>query len=217
MQNWTDKPRSKVVLNLYLAGGNSPATVTVYAPALQAAALSTVSVPANTVQYDTIPLIVNSDTMTTSLKTGETVDKTGIHIVSTTPISVYGIGHYPGSSDGFLALPTAALGSTYVTVGTGRYGSRRPGNQCCGGFVIVGTQNATNVTISTLKATKSHAANTPWTVTLNQGQTYLVSSKVNITGSAAGDTSSNDLTGSLITSTQPVAVFGGASCCRFPG
>ena len=154
--------------------------------------------------------------MTTSIKTGETVDKTGIHIVSTTPISVYGIGHLPQSSDGFLAIPTPALGTTYVTAAQeGTVGGGAPNDVA--EFVIVGTQNATNVTINTLKATKSHAANTPWTVTLNQGQTYLVSSKVNITGSAAGDTSSNDLTGSLVTSNNPVAVFGGAACADMPG
>ena len=39
MQNDIDKPRGKVKISLYFAAGNAAATVTVYAPALQAAAL----------------------------------------------------------------------------------------------------------------------------------------------------------------------------------
>ena len=70
---------------------------------------------------------------------------------------------------------------------------------------IVATQNGTKVTITPSAAfTSGQAAGVPFTVTLNAGQAVLY-------------TSNTDTTGSQITSTAPIAVFGGNQCADVPG
>src|ERR1035437_6704843 len=87
--------------------------------------------------------------------------------------------------------------------------TRSAGSQTPGEFWIVGVQDSTNVTI-TLRdnSSKGTPANVPFSVRLNQGDTYLVQGDPN--------SASNDLTGSLIESDQPIAVFSGHMRASIP-
>jgi hypothetical protein len=146
-------------------------------------------------------------------RTPEVATSNGVHITSTAPLTVYGYnvwdggaGFLGGSPDGFLALPTAALGTKYYTVNY--YDGNFAGVKTVGEFVIVAPQDNTTVTITVKAHTKdasgaeSHQPGDKWTVTLMKGQTYMVQS----TGNYIGD---DDLTGSLVESSKPVAVLSG--------
>ena len=74
-------------------------------------------------------------------------------------------------------------------------------------FSVVGTVDGTNVTIVPSETVGSHPAGTPYTVQLNQGQTYQLND---------ADVPNGDLTGTDVTSDKPVAVFGGNNCADVP-
>ncbi len=130
------------------------------------------------------------------------VENKGIHITSQQEVTVYGLNRQPFTTDAFLALPTDILGTEYINLGYKNVDVLNATQ-----LAIVGTVNGTSVEITPSVTTDGHTAGVPFTITLNQGQTYYL---VN-TGS-----SPNDLSGTLITSSQPVGVFGGHGCANIP-
>jgi plastocyanin len=140
------------------------------------------------------------------------------HIKSTYPISVtfVSVGACAGGS--YLALPVLGLGKNYVAACY----NDNPGNGAAynvdtyppkvfdyagGEFIIIGTEDATNVKIipTATTVTGHPGANTgsphPYTVQLGRGQCYLVRSN--------GRNEDNDMSGSQIEASKPVAVISG--------
>lgn len=119
----------------------------------------------------------------------------GIHITAADPIAVYGLNKRSASTDAYLALPVPSLGVDYrvltYTTAIMNLGTA---------FSVVATQDATSLTIY------NHQTASTSTVTLNQGQTYLVESN------AVND----DLTGSHIQSNFPVVVYGSVKLADVP-
>src|SRR5262249_58412172 len=73
-------------------------------------------------------------------------------------------------------------------------------------LAVVGTADGTVVTITPSVTVGSRTARVPYSITLNRGQTYqLLAQGLH-----------EDLTGTHISSTQPVAVFGGSMIARVP-
>src|SRR5579883_1135829 len=145
--------------------------------------------------------------------TPEVAVTNAIHITSTNPVTVYGYsawGNPQGigdSPDGFLALPTTAMGRHYMTV---NFPDNYVFGQCPGEFLITSPYDGNAITIKTTANTKGgHTAGVPWTITLNKGQTYLVQSP-------GTDYGNNDLTGTSISSTQPISVLTGHEISSVP-
>ena len=123
----------------------------------------------------------------------------GIHITSTTGVSVYGINQMPGTSDGYLGLPTESLGQRYRVLGYGPLAGILPSQ-----MTVVAPSDDTTVTVTPKESLGEREAGVPFTVELDSGETYLLGSPV------------NDATGSVVESSKPVAVFGGAECTNVP-
>jgi hypothetical protein len=139
-----------------------------------------------------------------------TLDVDSIRIRSTAPIAVYGRNLVGFTTDGYLALPTATLGTDYV-VGTYRpafFSSQ---------IKLVATQNATTVTLRLTATTQDTAgvevpAQVARTVTLQQGETLYIPAN----NGTADTPPSGDLTGSYIVADKPIAVLGGNKCTQVP-
>ncbi|MDP4236140.1 MAG: choice-of-anchor D domain-containing protein, partial [Bacteroidota bacterium] len=141
------------------------------------------------------------------------------HIKSRYPVTVYylSVGACAGGS--YLALPVISLGKNYVaasyndnplvgsTAGINNFYYPATYDYAGGEFMVVGTEDLTNVKITptTTTVTGHPGSNTgaphPYTIQLNRGECYLVRSN--------GRNEDNDMSGSLIEATRPVAVISG--------
>ncbi|MDA0199512.1 MAG: IgGFc-binding protein, partial [Bacteroidetes bacterium] len=131
----------------------------------------------------------------------------GIHITAEDSVSVYILNYFQATADAAIVYPTSTLGKDYYAMG---FESLSGWTGYPSYLVVVGTQNNTEVEITPSSATTTgQPANTPFSITLDQGQTYLLQS----------DT---DLTGSRVRSNSPdnclsFAVMAGAKCTNVGG
>jgi len=134
--------------------------------------------------------------------TSNVVDNKGIHVTSVDEVTVYGLNYIPATADAYLGLPVDALGTDYIVI--------TYKNSLVNGvqFGVVSTADNNQVTITPTVTTSGRTAGVPYTITLNKGQTYELMDNV---------TASGDFTGTTITSTQPIGVFGGHQCGNVPG
>ena len=126
------------------------------------------------------------------------VQSRGIHVTSLNEITVYGGNQIQYTTDAFLALPTDVLGTDYRVMAY-RNSTSTPGSE----FTVVATEDRTQLTITPQTTFGTHPAGVPYRVNLDRGQVYQFRAS---TGSTA------DTTGTLISATAPVAVFGGHTC-----
>jgi hypothetical protein len=133
------------------------------------------------------------------LTSNELVETRGIRVTALSPISVHVVSESAYSADGYLALPTAGLGTSYYVMS---YASTsQPGSE----FAVVATQNNTSVTITPKAAGLTKPANIAFTVVLNSGETYQFKNPAYA-----------DMTGTLVTADKPVAVFSGHRFANLP-
>jgi len=133
------------------------------------------------------------------LTNNEAIEAKGIHVTALSPISVHVVSESAYSADGYLALPTAGLGTSYYVMSY--TSASQPGSE----FAVVATQNNTSVTITPKAAGLTKPANVAFTILLNSGETYLFENPAYA-----------DLTGTLVTADQPVAVFSGHRFANLP-
>ncbi len=129
----------------------------------------------------------------------------GINVAASAPVSVYALDYYPAASAAFTVYPTALLGTNY------RVMSRAAFDTTDGGyseFAIVATESNTTVRITPSPAADFSGIMGTGTFSniLEQGQTYLMRSSNAV----------DDVTGTLVTSDRPIAVFAGASSAYVP-
>ncbi len=128
------------------------------------------------------------------LTSSTTIQNNGIHITSNQEVTVYGMNLRAFTTDAYLGLPTDALGLEYLVMSYTGSSSQ---------IGMVATQNATSVSFKLKATTGIYIAGTNYTITLNQGQTFFLQT-------------SGDLTGSVVTSNKPIAVFSGNQCTNVP-
>jgi len=154
---------------------------------------------------DTIPFTVTPGTVTSvpipataQLVSGGGVEDKGIHVTAVDDVTVYGLNRYQYTTDAYLGLPTDILGTEYFVLGSAPAVGTSTG-------AVVATQDATTVTITpTAGLLTGEVAGAAFDVSLNAGQTYEF------------DSSSGDLSGSLVTATKPIGVYGGNTCANIP-
>jgi len=140
--------------------------------------------------------------LTTMISAVDTVTDQGIHLVSDQPVGVYGLNRLLATTDAYLALPTDILGTDHRVVSFAPlvFGVMALPSQ----LAVVATQNATSVTITPTSQAGVRPPGVPFTVMLDQGETYMLTS---VDGS---------LSGTQVTSDKPIGVFGGHECANVP-
>lgn len=176
------------------------ATVTISSPLISPV---TYTVPANTVRVFSMNAmqVVNAS---------EQVSPKAIFIEADVPIVVYTLNTLALSTDSYTAIPIKHCGTDYYTVNrpTDWYRPGRTPNPLdraprVGEFMVMATEDGTDVVITPRVRTKGgRAANQSFNVKLNKGDCYLVQAHATRHG---GD----DLTGSSINASLPVAVLSG--------
>jgi uncharacterized repeat protein (TIGR01451 family) len=122
--------------------------------------------------------------------------------------TAYLINRATATSDAGLGLPIDSLGNFYrvITATSSLGGGQTLGSQ----FLVVATQNGTNVTITPSKNLSSgQPAGIPFSVTLNRGEGWFAS------GTTSGV--NGDLTGSTVQSNLPVSLTNGVGCVNIDG
>jgi gliding motility-associated-like protein len=187
------------------SASNNPAEVKVSQPANPNFATITRNIPAGqNVPIDLTPRI----TMVPNYPSN-TVNKFGILIESTEPVTVYyelcgskvaGFND-PNNPEIFSLKGKNALGTEFYIPGQTEF----PNNGYAGPpparnvFDIVATENGTSVTITPKQALEGgRQANQPFTVNLNRGETFSCA--------ATGTTPALHLHGSFVTSNKPIAI-----------
>ena len=137
------------------------------------------------------------------MRSYEIKEKLAVHITSNEPVSVYGLNRRFQTTDTYLALPTEFLGTEY------RVMCYKAQDDLLPQFALIGTEDNTEVVVTTPVNTMSHPAKTPFKVYLNKGDVYQIAGK-------KVQMSKEDLTGSTISSTKKIAVFSGHQCAYVP-
>ena len=130
----------------------------------------------------------------------------GIHVTATKEVTVYGLNRIPATTDAYLGLPTDILGTDYLVLGYEN--TIKPGlaGPTPSELAVVATVDGTVVTITPSVTVGTRTAGVAYSVNMNRGQTYQLLAQAFL----------DDLTGTRISSTQPVAVFGGSMIANVP-
>jgi uncharacterized protein (TIGR02145 family) len=177
---------------------NDPAAVTITEPANPAFNPIVVNIPAN--GFSTVDLSAFLDVVEN--KPANTILNWGLHIVSTSPVSIY----YEVASTYCLCNPELytlkgqnALGRDFL-IPTQNYFSNSGGYSPTpyNAFDIIATEDNTSVTITPSKDIVGHIQKIPFVLVLNRGQTW--------SGVATSQAAANHLFGSSVTSDKPIAI-----------
>ncbi|WP_226333214.1 PKD domain-containing protein [Echinicola marina] len=136
------------------------------------------------------------------------VENKGIYITSSGKISVHAFNERLRSADGTVVLPVTTLGKEYYitshfeTTPNGGNGNLNNNNESL--FMVVAVEDNTTVEITPSERTiDGKAADTPFQVVLNTGQTYQLKARADLTGSRVR------VIGTNADDCKNVAVFGG--------
>lgn len=137
---------------------------------------------------------------TAMLDAWDTVQQKGILVHANDRVAVVAISDLPGSMGAYAVQPATKLGLRHYLASAGSGAN-------IGSFLtVVATAEGTAVEITPSVASSGHAAGQPFVISLGRGGTYQL----------AADDAGGDLAGTLVQSTQPVAVFGGHIAGQVP-
>jgi RHS repeat-associated protein len=146
----------------------------------------------------------------------DTIEAKGIHVTAQNPVAVYGLNFVPYATDGYLGLPTTTLGTSYLIASYENTYYGGVGSAFGTEFGVTATQDNTTVTVVPTASSGNRQANTPFTIQLNQGQTYQLRNSSEYTQLGQYDGPPIDFTGTVVSSDKPVAVFGAHDCSFVP-
>ncbi len=141
----------------------------------------------------------------------EQIREYSFRVTADNPIQVYGHSQALLTSESFNVLPIESLGNEYLVLAfnahtnfevEGGYDARTPSQ-----FAVVAVEDSTNVTITPSAVTYFNGLDVQ-TITLHAGQVYLVQTSL--------ATNNPDLSGSIVLSDKPVAVFSGHQRAMIP-
>lgn len=144
------------------------------------------------------------------------VEDLGIHVWSDdADLTVHLLSRNPATSGGMNIIPVSAWGVEYVVAA---YHSIIEGFDYPTEFAIVAADDSTHVTIiptadirkTGLKNEVLHKANDTFSVVLNRGEV------VQYMATEAQNADDYDFTGTIVTSTKPIGVFGASQCANIP-
>lgn len=139
----------------------------------------------------------------------EMVEDKAIHLVASSPVSVYALNYKTQSSDVAVIYPTKSLGTEYYAMCY----TPHPTNttESNSEFLIVASEDNTLVAITpSVDTDQGHKANQQFAVNLNKGQLYQVQSMNRVMDGQG------DLTGSKVVSNKPVAFYSGVKATSVP-
>ena len=160
---------------------------------------TSVNVAANGISEISIPVAQAYTTLT------ETAAKTGLRVVSSKPISLYASNYADASYDATNVLPLPALTGNYI-IQTYESNLFFDDIHYAKEFVIVATDNCTVEITPHARTTTGRLRNSTFSVSLKKGEVYQVMST----------DENNDLSGTVIRASRPVAVFSGHQCATVP-
>jgi len=163
------------------------------------------------------PFTVTTDTITTvniplsaKVSGSDNIEDRGIHVTAEDDITVYFLNPSTprSTNDAYLALPADILGTEYVVLAYQETLSARGYSHTLGPseIAIVAPYDDTVVTITPSATVEARIAGAPYNIVLQGYQTYTLQS----------DSPLEDLTGTVIESSRPVAVFAGVRCADIP-
>ena len=128
----------------------------------------------------------------------DSVTNIGIRVIASAPISITAFNHARYTTDSYMALHKSVLGTKYIVQG---YANKQTGVPPLNGtqFAIVAAESNTIVAIRPTANAASRNAGVPYLLVLQPGEAYQLRS----TNDAPAD-----LSGTLIVSDKPIAVFG---------
>jgi len=189
-----------VPITLVVSTMDQAATVTVTKAYSGTQVGNTLTVPANS--SSTLTLVSNESGLNGFECGHNTTSNNGLYIHSTAKINAY-VAVQQNNSEIYALKGGNGLGTNFfVTMqyqyDNGNGASSGAYSQAKNSVEIIATENNTTVTITPSYACGTHAANVPFTVTLNKGQVYTLASN--------SQTGNNHLCGTIITSDKPIAV-----------
>jgi hypothetical protein len=150
-----------------------------------------------------------SDDVNPVILTSEFVDTKAVHVQSTQAIICYGMNHKTFTADAFLALPKNTASTDYRVMAYTNTPGSGPGDETQSQFCVAAFSDGTDVTITPAGQTLGGSvAGKPLHFRLDSGTCVQIQ----------GDPlrAKEDMTGSIVTSTKPVVVFGGHVCAEVP-
>ena len=166
------------------------------------------TIPFNISQGQPFTHIVPSTDIDLLHRNSGSIENKGIYISSTGKVAVYAFNERYRSADGTVVLPLGALGKDYLitshfevlTANVGYNGNIN--NEST--LLVVATEDNTQVEItSSVPTISGNAADSPFTLTLNRGQSYQLKAKADLTGSRVR------VIGDNADECKKIAVFGG--------
>ena len=169
-----------------------PAQVTVEQPANPAFPVQTLNIPANGTQtLDLTPWLGDIEN-----KPSNTTLNRGLHITSDAPVTAYYEINHNLNPDIFALKGSSALGDAFYVPFQNYLDNYY--TQSKAAIDLIATEDNTEITVVPTVALAGYPAGTPFTITLDSGETYGLR--------AANAQASNHPAGTYITSTAPIAI-----------